>query len=51
MITEIQKAMIGRDCGLFIVGLAHLHSMSEKLLKAGYEIEAFYWTTPPLILE
>jgi hypothetical protein len=51
MVTEIQKAMIGRSCGLFIVGLAHLHSMSEKLLKAGYEVEAFYWTTPPLILE
>ena len=47
MVTEIQKAMIGRNCGLFIVGLAHLHSMSEKLLGRGYDIEALSWTVLP----
>lgn len=47
MVSEIQKTMIGRSSGLFIVGLAHLQSMSEKLLKAGYEVEAFNWTVPP----
>lgn len=50
MVTEIQKAMIGRNCGLFIVGLAHLQSMSEKLLNLGFEVEAFNWTAPPLRL-
>jgi hypothetical protein len=50
MVTEIQRAMFGRDCGLFIVGLAHLQSMSEKLLNGGFEVEAFNWTMPPLKL-
>lgn len=50
MVTEIQKAMHGRDCGMFIVGLAHLQSMSEKLMSAGFEVEAFNWTVPPLRL-
>lgn len=50
MANEIHKAMVGRTCGMFIVGLAHLHSMSERLLKAGYEVEAFSWTAPPIRL-
>lgn len=50
MVTEIQKAMNEKHCGLFIVGQAHLHSMSEKLLNAGYEVEALNWTTPPIRL-
>jgi hypothetical protein len=51
MATRIQESMAGLNCGLFIVGLAHLHSMSERLLKSGFEVEGFSWTTPPLILE
>jgi len=50
MVIEIQKAMGEKNRGLFIVGQAHLHSMSEKLLNAGYEVEALNWTAPPLRL-
>lgn len=50
MIVGIRKTMVGKSCGMFIVGLAHLQSISEKLLNAGFEVEAFSWTAPPIRL-
>ena len=50
LVNEINKAMTGMTCGIFIVGLAHLHSMSERLLGCGGEIEAFSWTAPPVTM-
>ena len=50
MVAQVQESIDGKNRGLFIVGQAHLHSMSEKLLDAGYEVEAFNWTAPPIRL-
>jgi hypothetical protein len=43
MIQNIQSEMESQDIGLFIVGLAHLHSVSAKLKAAGFDVAAFIW--------
>ena len=50
MLNQLAQSMQGMECGLFIVGLAHLHSMSEKLLARDFEVEVILWTTPDLRL-
>lgn len=50
MVGEICKAMKEHEAGVFVVGMAHLHSMAEKLLGQGFDVEAFNWTTPALEL-
>jgi hypothetical protein len=41
MIEKTKKAMSGKNTGLFICGLAHLHSLFAKLHKESFEVEAF----------
>jgi len=43
MIQTIQREMEGHDVGLFVVGLAHLHSMSLKLKQANFNVTAYAW--------
>jgi hypothetical protein len=43
MLQIIQTAMEGHQVGLFLVGLGHLHSMSNKLLAANFNVTAFEW--------
>ena len=38
MIDKIQQAIAEHQVGLFVCGMAHLHSISEKLHLAGYEV-------------
>lgn len=40
---RIEKIMADRNAGLFVCGLAHLHSMSEKLRRSGFAVEAYEW--------
>lgn len=44
MVQNIQDAMKDHRVGLFIVGLAHLHSISAKLRAAGFNVAAYTWT-------
>jgi hypothetical protein len=43
MLQNIQTAMELHQVGLFLVGLGHLHSMSNKLLAANFNVTAFEW--------
>ena len=43
MLKNIEDAMRNHRVGLFIVGLAHLHSMSMKLQGAQYRVAAYTW--------
>ena len=43
MLRTIQSAMEDRTVGLFIVGHGHIHSMSIKLKKAGFNVTAYGW--------
>ena len=51
MLEEIRTAMNGKEIGLLILGWAHLHSLSERLVRAGFEVEPFYWSKPETTLE
>jgi hypothetical protein len=46
MVEAIQRAMATNDVALMICGMAHLHSLCEKLNDAGFDVEAFHWTQP-----
>jgi hypothetical protein len=50
MLDAMQAAMRNRETGMMIVGMAHLHSMAEKLVRLGFEIEGFHWTVPAITL-
>lgn len=50
MLAGIRQAMNGIDVALMILGMAHLHSMTEKLGAAGFGVESFHWTRPPLTI-
>ncbi len=43
MIENSCEAMKEHDVGLLLIGLAHLHSMSRKCLKEGFNVFAFSW--------
>jgi hypothetical protein len=43
MLERIKEVMGPHDGGLFIVGLAHLHSMLSKLKAAGFEVRGYSW--------
>jgi hypothetical protein len=43
MLQNIDRAMGKHHIGLFIVGLAHLHSMSMKLKAAKFNVNAYCW--------
>ena len=43
MLSRIKKEMIDTDVGLVLVGLAHLHSMTDKLEVSGFDVTACYW--------
>jgi hypothetical protein len=44
MVQNIQDKMENHCVGLFIVGLAHVHSISSKLKDAGFNVAAYTWT-------
>jgi hypothetical protein len=43
MVQNIQTAMTNHHVGLFIVGLAHLHSIAVKLSETGFTVAAYSW--------
>lgn len=43
MVDRIKEAMVPYNAGLFIVGLAHLHSTLSKLKTAGFEVRGYSW--------
>lgn len=43
MLQNINDAMQSHRVGLFVVGLAHLHSMAMKLQAAQYRVAAYTW--------
>jgi hypothetical protein len=43
MASRIIEAMTSYNCGLFIVGLAHLHSMLTKLQCGDLDVKGFSW--------
>ncbi len=43
MIQNIQDQMKTHHIGLFVVGLAHLHSICIKLQATGVNVAAYYW--------
>ena len=43
MAKNVQSEMEGHKTGLFVLGLAHLHSMFGRLRSLGFEVEAFSW--------
>ena len=51
MVEAIKTVMAGRETGLMVVGMAHLHSLSEKLTQSGFEVEGFHWTVPAITSE
>ena len=40
---NVQAEMENYDTGLFILGLAHLHSVFDKLRSLGFKVTAFTW--------
>ncbi len=46
MLGNIRQTMKDYNAGMFILGLAHMQSMSEKLILLGFEIEAYEWQKP-----
>lgn len=47
MVEHVCKAMAGHHVGILLVGLGHLHSMSQKLLAANFNVSAFQWLPSP----
>jgi hypothetical protein len=43
MVDRIKESMEPFNVGLFIVGLAHLHSTLSKLKTAGFEVRGYSW--------
>jgi hypothetical protein len=43
MLKNLEDAMQNHRVGIFIIGLAHLHSMSMKLQTARYRVSAYTW--------
>ena len=43
MTRNIKAEMEGFDCGLYICGLAHTHSMFSKLRAVGFTVTAYSW--------
>jgi predicted MPP superfamily phosphohydrolase len=43
MVDRIKESMKMFNVGLFIVGLAHLHSMLSKLKTAGFDVKGYSW--------
>jgi hypothetical protein len=43
MAQNVQQAMTHHDVGIFVVGVAHLHSMSMKLISAGFNVSVYVW--------
>ncbi len=43
MLQNIDRAMGNHNIGIFVVGLAHLHSMSMKLKAAKFNVSAYCW--------
>jgi len=43
MAKNVQSAMEKYQTGLFLLGLAHLHSMIGKLRALGFKVTAFSW--------
>jgi hypothetical protein len=43
MATNVQTEMQKHETGLFILGLAHLHSVFGKLRPLGFRVTAFSW--------
>jgi hypothetical protein len=41
MIDKINSAMNDHAVGVFVCGMGHMHSVSEKLHQGGYEVEGF----------
>jgi hypothetical protein len=46
IVEAIEQAMTTKNVALMICGMAHLHSLCEKLSDAGFEVEAFHWSQP-----
>jgi hypothetical protein len=47
-IKKINEIMANHNHGLFICGLNHVHSMSEKLTALGFGVETYTWQEPIL---
>jgi hypothetical protein len=41
MVDRICFSMTGHETGIFVCGMGHMHSISEKLHRAGYEVDGF----------
>jgi len=43
MITRVETEMANYASGLFIIGVAHMHSLFAKLPAAGFDVTAYTW--------
>jgi hypothetical protein len=43
MVDRIEEVMEPYEVGLFIVGLAHLHSVLSKLRLVGFDVRGYGW--------
>jgi hypothetical protein len=43
MLRRIVAEMSAHTAGLFVVGLAHIHSLSQKLQQARFEVAVYVW--------
>jgi hypothetical protein len=46
MLDKITQVMADHSDGLFICGLSHIHSMAERLIGVGFDVEAYQWQQP-----
>jgi hypothetical protein len=46
MLDKIVRLMINHNDGFFICGLSHIHSMAEKLITVGFDVEGYQWQQP-----
>lgn len=47
MVENIMTKMSKHEVGLFIFGIAHLHSLFGKLQSAGFTVTAYHWLENP----
>jgi hypothetical protein len=46
MLDKITQDMADRNSGLFICGLSHVHSITEKFIGRGFDTEGYQWQEP-----
>ena len=48
MVKNVEAEMESYETGIFVLGLAHLHSLFGKLMTAGFSVTGYHWIGPAI---